>query len=116
MRARGRIALAARLGQGRRGRGRSVVGGGGGAAAGTRDRHARITLEGAAAGAGDLPVLATPLDAFVGVLVQRCKILPQFLVGGADGVSLADARKLLRQSLEGAGVEFILMRLDVQDP
>jgi hypothetical protein len=57
------------------------------------------------------PVFATAFDAFVGVLVQVGKVLPQFLVGGIDDVSVLDRGELGCQLPDGGNVKFVLMGL-----
>lgn len=42
----------------------------------------------------NFPVLPTAFDAFVGVLVKFCKVLPKLLVGGIDNVTILDGGEL----------------------
>lgn len=55
------------------------------------------------------PVLPPAFDAFVGVLIQVCEVLPQFLVGSIDNISILDGGELGRQFPDGGDVEFVLM-------
>lgn len=59
----------------------------------------------------DPSVLASPLDAFVAILVQRREIFPQLLVHGRHGVAFAHCRELEGQVAKGVGMELVLMGL-----
>jgi hypothetical protein len=59
----------------------------------------------------DLSVFSAAFDAFVGVLVEVGKILPEFLVGGVDDVSIFDGGELGCEITDGGCVKFVLMRL-----
>lgn len=57
------------------------------------------------------PIFSTAFDAFVAVLVEIGKILPQFLVSGINNVSMLDGGKLRRQVPDGDNMELVLVRL-----
>lgn len=59
----------------------------------------------------DPSVLASALDAFVAVLVQRRKIFPQLFIRRRDRVAFPHRRELEGQSAKGFGMELVLMRL-----
>jgi hypothetical protein len=59
----------------------------------------------------DLSVFTPAFDAFVRILVQVGKVLPEFLVCRIDDVSVLDGGELVGQISNGGDVELVLMRL-----
>jgi hypothetical protein len=57
----------------------------------------------------DFAVFTAAFDALVGVLVQVCKVLPEFFVSRVDDVAVPDGSEFGRQFADGGGVEFVLM-------
>jgi len=61
----------------------------------------------------DFAIFAAALDAFVAVLVKVGEVLPKFLVGYIDNVTVLDGSELGRQVPDCGDVEFVLVGLEV---
>lgn len=79
--------------------------------ANTHVPHSRTQDHRVRAGGTDLPIFATAFDTFVAVLVQVGEILPEFLVGLADFVSILERGELGSQVPDSLSMEFVLMGL-----
>jgi hypothetical protein len=57
----------------------------------------------------DLAVLSTTLDTLITILIQIGEVLPQFLVGSMNDVSILNRSELGCQSTDGGNMKFVLM-------
>ena len=62
-----------------------------------------------AAAAGNFSIFASTFDALVGVLVQRCKVLPELLVGHGHGITFSNGGKSMGEILQRLRMKLVLM-------
>jgi hypothetical protein len=62
----------------------------------------------------DFTIFTATFDALIGILVKIGKVFPELFVSGMDDIAVLDGSEFSRQSPDGGGVEFILMRLAPQ--
>lgn len=62
-------------------------------------------------GRANFSILSSTLNALVTIFVKIGKVLPKFLVGGIDKVTIFNGCKLGSKIADGRCVEFVLVRL-----